>query len=264
MAGEPSSITLALQRAAKLGTVVPPDPLAGTCACCLSLKRVLCAAILSCRFLGTEPEAVLRGNVEEFVAYGFHCKARRFDLFSRLPEAVPGWPLSSPCVLQGCSRLSTRMFARQPWYQAVCQAALVGCLVAGRSEPLLRRCAAAAPAVQSASCRASCAKRLTAGQLRLARSCLPVALPCSCRTNCQKPSERRWSSLWTTWRGPGACASRLATTHTCASWPTCGNRCGEPCCCVDVRGLQSVGMPRLCITGYNPQPLQCPAALLHF
>lgn len=28
-----------------------------------------------CRFLGAEPETVLRGNVEEFVAYGFHSKA---------------------------------------------------------------------------------------------------------------------------------------------------------------------------------------------
>ncbi|PRW60464.1 expressed protein isoform A [Chlorella sorokiniana] len=41
----------------------------------LELRDVFCVKeFLRGWFLGVEPEAVLRGNVEEFVAYGFHCK----------------------------------------------------------------------------------------------------------------------------------------------------------------------------------------------
>lgn len=55
----------------------------------------------------------------------------------------------------------------------------------------------------------------------------PRTSPCSCRTSWQRTTARQWWRLWTKWRVPGACASRRATTQSCASWPTFGSRCGE-------------------------------------
>lgn len=54
----------------------PPNCELGPVAAAVMLLQVSDVCTCSCgrRFLGAEPETVLRGNVEEFVAYGFHCK----------------------------------------------------------------------------------------------------------------------------------------------------------------------------------------------